>query len=193
MWLVRRLVLWAAVGGLLLWITSLLLGSPSTPGSISQPPLALAPSQSSTPPTLGTAGTPTAKPTSAAHATPTPTRVGSPTPRPATTPTPTATPRPTATPTPATTPSPTPAPTPTPTPIPTPTPTRIPTPTPTPVPTPTPTPTPTPRKYGTPSVISSPDHYLLTSATTIATDTPTATNPLPNRGNMYRHPKHDGA
>src|SRR5712692_2013781 len=134
MWLVRRLVLWVAVGGLLLWITSLLLGPPSVPGSISQPPLALAPSQSSTPPTPGTAGTPTAKPTSAARATPTPTRVGSPTPRPATTPTPTATPRPTATPTAATTPLPTPAPTPTPTPIPTPTPTPVPTPTPTPTP-----------------------------------------------------------
>jgi len=63
MWLFRRLVLWAAVGGLLLWITSLLLGSPSTPGSMSQPPVALAPSPSTTASASSRAGTPTAKPT----------------------------------------------------------------------------------------------------------------------------------
>src|ERR1700682_3328402 len=115
MWLLRRLVVWAAVGGLLLWITSLLLGPPSAAGSISQPSVAQVPSQSSTPSVPGRAVTPTARPTSTAHATPTPT------PRPTARPTPT--PRPTATPTPATTPSPTPPPTPTPTPAPTPTPT----------------------------------------------------------------------
>jgi phosphatidylinositol-3-phosphatase len=134
MWLFRRLIAWAAVGGLLLWITSLLLGPATAPGSTSRPPVALAPSQSSTSPTPGRAGTPTAKPTASAHATPAPTRVGSPSPTASTKATPTATPKPTATP--ASTPSPTPAPTPTPTQAPTPTPTVTPAPTPTPTPTP---------------------------------------------------------
>src|SRR4029077_8716930 len=130
--LLRRLVIWAAVGGLLLWITSLLLGPSSAPGSISPPSLAIAPSQSSTPSAPGKAGMPTAIPTSAAHPRPTPT------PRP--TATPTLTPRPSAIPTPVPAPSSRPTPTPTPTPTPAPTPTATPTPTPTPAPTPTPTP-----------------------------------------------------
>src|SRR5205823_4469003 len=54
-------------------------------------------------------------------------------------------------------------------PPPPPSPTPTPTPPPTPTPTPTPPPSPTPSKFGTPSPISSPNPYLITSGTTITT------------------------
>src|SRR5713101_2485847 len=82
--------------------------------------------------------------------------------------------------------------TPTPTPKPTPTPTPIPTPTPTPIPTPTPTPVPTPSKFGTPSVISSPVPYVITSGTVITTDPSITTNGVTNFGTIYRGPVTDG-
>src|SRR5256885_4604462 len=134
MGLLRRLITWAAVGALLLWIPSLLLGPPSPPGSITQPPIALAPSQSSTPSGAGSAGTTSAKPTTSAHGTPTPPPVSKATPTPSPRPTPTPTPKPVATPTPKPVATPTPSPTSSPTPAPTPTPTATPAPTPTPTP-----------------------------------------------------------
>jgi FecR protein len=82
--------------------------------------------------------------------------------------------------------------TPTPTPM-TPTPTPM-TPTPTPMtPTPTPiTPTPTPSKYGTPTPISSPVPYVISSATTIETDPTITTNGVTDYGKIYRGPALDG-
>ena len=82
--------------------------------------------------------------------------------------------------------------TPTPPPI-TPTPTPM-TPTPTPMtPTPTPiTPTPTPSKFGTPTPISSPVPYVISSATTIETDPTITTNGVTNYGKIYRGPTEDG-
>src|SRR3989442_3387399 len=130
MWFFRRLVLYGGVAALLLWTTSLLLAPPRAGGLVTQPSIALAPSNSATPSAPGSAGTPTARTSSAAHATPTPTPVNNPTPRPGATPTPTVAPRPTASPTPTA--APTPTPTATPSPAPTPTPTPVPTPTPTP-------------------------------------------------------------
>jgi FecR-like protein len=123
--------------------------------------------------------------------TPTPTP-STPTPTPST---PTPTPS-TPTPTPST-PTPTPS-TPTPTPsTPTPTPTITPPPTPTPTPTitppPTPTPTPTPSKFGPPSVIASPNPYLITSGTVITTDPSITTNGVTDFGKIYRSPTDDGA
>ncbi len=82
--------------------------------------------------------------------------------------------------------------TPTPTPM-TPTPTPM-TPTPTPMtPTPTPiTPTPSPSKYGTPTPISSPVPYVISSATTIETDPTITTNGVTDYGKIYRGPTLDG-
>src|SRR5437588_3738616 len=113
--LFRRIVIGAGVGALLLWTTSLLLAPPSAGGSLTNPPVALAPSNSATPSAPGRVGTPTPHPTSSAHATPTPSASLKPTAAPS------ATPKPTATPTPAPTPTPRPTSTPTPTPTPTPT------------------------------------------------------------------------
>jgi hypothetical protein len=86
--------------------------------------------------------------------------------------------------------SPTPPP-PTPTPPP-PTPTPPP-PTPTP-PTPTPSPpTPTPSKFGTPTTITSPVPYLITSGTVITTDPSITTNGVTDYGKIYRGQTDDGA
>jgi hypothetical protein len=88
--------------------------------------------------------------------------------------------------------SPTPRPiTPTPPPI-TPTPPPPPTPTPSP-PTPTPSPSGTPTKFGTPSTITSPNPYLITSGTVIATDPSITTNGVTDYGKIYRGRSIDGA
>src|SRR5437868_8450563 len=120
-----RLVLWAGIAALLIWISSLLLGSNNPVAPTPRPPVALGPSFASTP--SASARPSTVKPSSTAGH-PTPAATSHPTARPSTTPTATA--------------RPTPAPTPTSTPTPTRTPAPTPTPTPTPAPTPTPTPTP---------------------------------------------------
>ena len=122
--------------------------------------------------------------------------------RAAATPTPSETPGPTSTPTPSVTPTPTPSATPTPTPsatptptpsaTPTPTPSTTPTPTPSATPTPTATPSATPDKYGTPSVISSPDPYAIDSNTVISTDPAITTNGNTDYGKIYRGPGIDG-
>ena len=63
-----------------------------------------------------------------------------------------------------------------------------------PPPTPTPPPpTPTPSKVGTPSVITSPVPYVITSGTTISTDPAITTNGVTNFGTIYRGPTDDGA
>jgi mannose-6-phosphate isomerase-like protein (cupin superfamily) len=69
-----------------------------------------------------------------------------------------------------------------------------PTPTPTPIPTPTPTPTPTqtPSKFGTPSVITSPAPYVITSGTTISTDPSITTNGVTDFGKIWRGQAQDG-
>ena len=79
-----------------------------------------------------------------------------------------------------------------PTPTPTVTPTETPTPTVTMTMTPTPTPTATPSKTGTPSVISSPVPYVITSGTTIQTDPAITTNGKTDYGKIYRGPTLDG-
>jgi hypothetical protein len=66
------------------------------------------------------------------------------------------------------------------------------TPTPTPTPTPNPTPTPTPSKFGTPSVITSPAPYVITSGTTISTDPAITTNGVTDFGKIWRGPAQDG-
>src|SRR5437868_3389619 len=134
-----RLVLWTGIAALLIWISSLLLGSNHPVAPTSRPPVALGPSFASTP--SARARPSTVKPSSTAGH-PTPAATSHATARPSATPTATA--RPTPAPTPTSTPTRTPAPTPTSTPTPTPTPTATPVPTPTPTPAPTPTPTPTP-------------------------------------------------
>ena len=117
--------------------------------------------------------------------------------RAAASPTPSETPGPSATPTPtpSVTPTPTPSATPTPTPsaTPTPTPSATPTPTPSATPTPTATPSATPDKYGTPSVISSPDPYVIDSNTVISTDPAIATNGNTDYGKIYRNQAMDGS
>jgi hypothetical protein len=72
----------------------------------------------------------------------------------------------------------------------TPTPTETMTPTPT--ATATVTPVPTPSKEGTPSVISSPVPYVITSGTTIQTDPAITTNGKTDYGKIYRGPTLDG-
>jgi hypothetical protein len=81
-------------------------------------------------------------------------------------------------------------PNPTPPPI-TPTPPPI-TPTP-PPPTPTPSPSGTPTKFGTLSVITSPNPYVITSDTVITTDPSITTNGVTNYGKIYRGRSIDGA
>jgi hypothetical protein len=66
-----------------------------------------------------------------------------------------------------------------------------PTPTP-PPPTPTPPP-PTPSKFGTPTVITSPNPNLITSGTTITTDPSITTNGVTDLGKIYRGATLDGA
>ena len=65
-------------------------------------------------------------------------------------------------------------------------------PTPTPTPTPTATPTPTPSKFGTPTTISSPVPYVITSGTTITTDPTITTNGHTDFGKIWRGPAIDG-
>src|SRR4029434_5727 len=79
--------------------------------------------------------------------------------------------------------------TPTPPPI-TPTPPPI-TPTP-PPPTPTVSPSGTPTKFGTPSTITSPNPYVITSGTVISTDPSITTNGLTDFGKIYRGRSIDG-
>src|SRR5207249_1286786 len=63
-----------------------------------------------------------------------------------------------------------------------------------PPPTPTPPPpTPTPSKFGTPTVITSPVPYVITSGTTISTDPAITTNGVTNFGTIYRGITDDGA
>src|SRR5438874_8348098 len=94
------------------------------------------------------------------------------------------------------TPNPTPPITPTPPPI-TPTPPPI-TPTPPPItptpppPTPTASPSGTPIKFGTPSTITSPNPYLITSNTVITTDPSITTNGVTDYGKIYRGRSVDG-
>jgi hypothetical protein len=63
-------------------------------------------------------------------------------------------------------------------------------PTPTPPP---PPPTPTPSKFGTPSTITSPNPYLITSGTVITTDPSITTNGITGDGKIYRGSTDDGA
>jgi len=91
------------------------------------------------------------------------------------------------TPPPPTPPPPTPPP-PTP-PPPTPPPPTPPPPTP---PPPTPPPTPTPTKFGTPSTITSPNPYVITSGTVISTDPSITTNGVTDLGKIYRGRSIDG-
>jgi hypothetical protein len=65
---------------------------------------------------------------------------------------------------------------------------RIGTPTPTPAP-----PPPTPSKFGTPSTITSPNPYLITSSTVITTDPSITTNGMTDFGKLYRGAADDGA
>src|SRR5437879_9879820 len=120
-----RLVLWTGIAALLIWISSLPLGSNHPVAPAARPPVALGPSFASTP--SASARPSTVKPSSTAGH-PTPAATSHPTARPSASPTVTArsTPAPTATPTPAPTPVPTPTPTPAPTPTPTPTPAALP-------------------------------------------------------------------
>src|SRR5207302_10768331 len=145
-----RLGLWAGIAALVIWISSLLLGSNNPVAPTARPPLALAPSHASTP-------SASARP-SAAGIKATPAATSHPTARPSANPTATA--RPTPTPTPTSTPTPTRTPAPTPTPTPTATPTATPTPTPTPAPTPTPTPAPTPTPTPTPAGLPTFSHVF---------------------------------
>src|SRR6266700_3054824 len=63
---------------------------------------------------------------------------------------------------------------------------------PTPTPTATPTPSPAPGKFGTPSPISSPNPYVITSGTTITTDPSITTNGITDFGKIYRGATDDG-
>jgi len=56
-----------------------------------------------------------------------------------------------------------------------------------------PPPPPTPSKFGTPSVISSPNPYLVTNGTVITTDPSITTNGVTNYGKIYRGQTDDGA
>jgi hypothetical protein len=62
----------------------------------------------------------------------------------------------------------------------------------TPTPSPSPTPAPTPSKFGTPSVITSPVPYVITSGTTISTDPAITTNGVTDFGKIWRGPVQDG-
>src|SRR5438034_689315 len=64
---------------------------------------------------------------------------------------------------------------------------------PTPTPTATPTPSPATGNFGTPSPISSPNPYVITSGTTITTDPSITTNGITDYGKIYRGPTDDGA
>ncbi len=59
-------------------------------------------------------------------------------------------------------------------------------------PTPSPAPVPTPSKFGTPSVITSPDPYVITSGTTISTDPTITTNGVTDFGKIWRGQTQDG-
>jgi hypothetical protein len=76
-------------------------------------------------------------------------------------------------------------------PPPTPPPPPPPTPTPSP-PTPTPSPSGTPTKFGTPSTITSPNPYVITSGTVISTDPSITTNGVTDLGKIYRGRSIDG-
>jgi hypothetical protein len=65
--------------------------------------------------------------------------------------------------------------------------------TPTPTPPPPITPTPTPEKFGTPSTITAPNPYVITSGTVITTDPSITTNGVTNFGKIYRGSADDGA
>jgi hypothetical protein len=56
-----------------------------------------------------------------------------------------------------------------------------------------PPPSPTPSKFGTPSVISSPNPYLITNGTVIKTDPSITTNGVTDFGKIYRGQTDDGA
>jgi hypothetical protein len=62
-----------------------------------------------------------------------------------------------------------------------------------PPPPPPPPPPPTPSKFGTPSTITSPNPYLITSGTTITTDPSITTNGVTDFGKIYRGATLDGA
>src|SRR6266571_2771089 len=73
---------------------------------------------------------------------------------------------------------------------------RAETPSPTPEPTQSPSPPPptaTPSKFGTPSTITAPNPYLITSGTTITTDPSITTNGVTDFGKIYRGAVADGA
>jgi len=59
-------------------------------------------------------------------------------------------------------------------------------------PPPTPPPTPTPTKFGTPSTITSPNPYVITSGTVISTDPSITTNGVTDLGKIYRGRSIDG-
>jgi len=59
-------------------------------------------------------------------------------------------------------------------------------------PPPTPPPTPTPTKFGTPSTITSPNPYVITSGTVITTDPSITTNGVTDLGKIYRGRSIDG-
>src|SRR5205814_1594090 len=69
---------------------------------------------------------------------------------------------------------------------------RIETPTPSPTISPTITPVPTPTKFGTPSTITSPNPYVITSGTVITTDPSITTNGVTDYGKIYRGRSIDG-
>src|SRR5207248_637182 len=69
---------------------------------------------------------------------------------------------------------------------------RIETPTPSPTISPTITPVPTPTKFGTPSTITSPNPYVITSGTVISTDPSITTNGVTDFGKIYRGRSIDG-
>ncbi|HJW37692.1 MAG TPA: FecR domain-containing protein [Candidatus Udaeobacter sp.] len=69
---------------------------------------------------------------------------------------------------------------------------RTETPTPSPTISPTITPAPTPSKFGTPSTITAPNPYLITSGTTITTDPSITTNGVTDFGKIYRGAMDDG-
>src|SRR5438067_9627107 len=69
---------------------------------------------------------------------------------------------------------------------------RIETPTPSPTISPTITPVPTPTKFGTPSTITSPNPYVISSGTTITTDPSITTNGVTDFGKIYRGSTDDG-
>src|SRR5438477_11799920 len=78
-------------------------------------------------------------------------------------------------------------------PPPPPPPTPTPSITPPPTPTPSVTPPPTPSKFGTPTTITSPNPYLITSGTVITTEPSITTNGVTNFGTIYRGSTDDGA